>query len=124
MMDFTELPNLSGLEQLHRLDLSWCTKLSSLEGVGGLVPSLQHLDRQGCFGMSRLPDLSTSTNLEELDISRSAIKLHEGDIHMLAKLPMLRLVKITHENTRENPGFIRLDPISRKVLKCGRGEGP
>ncbi|KAG0606693.1 hypothetical protein M758_9G160600 [Ceratodon purpureus] len=108
-----ELPSLSGLQHLHRLDLCGCDGLIGLEGVGDLR-SLRHLDLKGCRSLVRLPELSKCTNLEELIITETAMELGEEEIVMLSKLPKLRPVQIS---TIWFNYKIRLDVVKRRVLK-------
>ena len=96
------------LEQLQVLRLYGCD-VSGLENVGGW-PTLQCLDLSYCGRLSRLPDLSQSTNLEELDLSGTEGELCEDDVCMLARLRQLQPVPI-------GPwGNVRLDLDRRKEL--------
>lgn len=103
-----KLPNLSGFEQLQTVDFSGSSELNSLEGVfAGDVPALQRLNLSYCASLSRFPDLSGLTNLEELDLVMSGIELREEDICMVAALPLLRPVRVSLGVT--------LDLVRRKI---------
>jgi hypothetical protein len=94
------------LEQLEVLDLSR-SDVSGLENVGGW-PALRRLD---CKSLWRLPDLSQSTNLEELNLRGCRGELCEDDVYMLARLPQLQPVAIGWFYN------VRLDLVQRKELK-------
>ncbi|KAG0592267.1 hypothetical protein M758_1G231600 [Ceratodon purpureus] len=108
-LDMFKLPNLSGFRQLQDLKISSCPWLTGLEGLGDL-PALRCLLLRDCGKLSRLPDLTKSTNLEELSLRGSGIMLYEESICMLANLPLLRPVQVTP--------FTKVDMVKRKVLQC------
>jgi hypothetical protein len=96
------------LEQLQVLDLSG-SNVPGLENVGGW-PALRCLDLSSCRGLSRLPDLSQSTNLEELNLRWTKRELCEDDVCMLARLRQLQPVPIGILNG------VRLDLVRQKKL--------
>jgi hypothetical protein len=99
---------VSRLEQLEVLRLDGCD-VSGLENVGGW-PALRCLDLSRCGRLSGLPDLSQSTNLEELDLRMTEGELCEDDVCMLARLRQLQPVPIGRW------GRVRLDLVRRKEL--------
>jgi hypothetical protein len=105
------------LEQLEVLDLS-NNNYSGLENVGGW-PALRCLDLSWCTSLLRLPDLSQSTNLEELDLVGTEGELCEDDVCMLARLRQLQPVP----NGRWE-GDVRLDLVRRKELKYSSSLAP
>jgi hypothetical protein len=104
-----EALKVNRLEQLEILDLSGA-HVSGLENVGGW-PALRCLNLYHCRRLSRLPDLSQSTNLEELDLVGTEGELCEDDVCMLARLRQLQPVP----NGRWE-GDVRLDLVRRKKL--------
>jgi hypothetical protein len=103
-----EALRVSRLEQLEVLILH-TIDASGLENVGGW-PALRCLDLSWCWSLSRLPDLSQSTNLEELNLQGTEGELCEDDVCMLARLRQLQPVPIGNE------GNVRLDLVRRKKL--------
>jgi hypothetical protein len=77
--------------------------------VGGW-PALRCLDLSVCGRLSGLPDLSQSTNLEELNLRHCEGELCEDDVCMLARLRQLQPVPIGRW------GDVRLDLVRRKEL--------
>jgi hypothetical protein len=111
-----EIPNLNhGLERLQVLAIHRCSFYEHLEGLGGL-PALRRLTFNGCRIFSRLPDLSKSRNLEELELKRCEMELCEEDICILASLPLLQPVLII---TRRLGSLFKLDVVRRKMLRQG-----
>jgi hypothetical protein len=104
-----EALRVNRLEQLEVLHLSGCD-VSGLENVGGW-PALRCLDLSGCKRFGRLPDLSQSTNLEELDLRWTEGELSEDDVCMLARLRQLQPLRIGYY------GRVRLDLVRRKKLR-------
>jgi hypothetical protein len=108
---------VSRLEQLEVLRLDG-RDVSGLENVGGW-PALRCLDLSRCGRLSGLPDLSQSTNLEELDLRMTEGELCEDDVCMLARLRQLQPVPIGVR------GIVRLDLVRRKKLTYdSRGWAP
>lgn len=105
-LDIIRLPNFSGF---RRLVISFCTELITLEGLEDL-PALQCLELDVCLKLSRLPDLSKSTNLEELDLCWSGIVIYEETICMLAKLPLLRPVRFDFDE--DHHGEIKVGMVT------------
>jgi hypothetical protein len=103
-----EALKVNRLEQLEVLDLSGCD-VSGLENVGGW-PALRCLDLSKCGRLSGLPDLSQSTNLEELNLRGCRGELCEDDVCMLARLRQLHPVPIGSR------GDFRLNLVRRKKL--------
>jgi hypothetical protein len=103
-----EALRVNRLEQLEVLDLAW-SDVSGLENVGGW-PALRRLNLSNCWIFSRLPDLSQSTNLEELNLRGCRGELCEDDVCMLARLPQLQPVPIGWG------GYVRFDLVRRKKL--------
>lgn len=109
-----EAPCLSLLKQLQVLNFSGNKSLTHMFGLGDLL-ALQSLTLQNYASVKRLPDLSKSTSLEELNLCGcDKLELHEEDFAMLATLPLLHpvLFSTNDENFR-----IRLDIVGRKVLR-------
>ena len=90
----TEIPNLSGLEQLEDIDASGNSELTSLQGLGDL-PALTILNLSSCESLCRLSDMSKLTNLKALDLRDTGVEFHEEDIHMLEGLQALEPVLVT-----------------------------
>jgi len=89
LMQSSEELNLSGCNQLEVLSLSGSTRLTSLANLGDL-PALRRLDLGYCKHLLRLPNLSMSRNLQELDLKGcSALELHKKDFQMLSKFCLL-----------------------------------
>jgi hypothetical protein len=103
-----EALRVNRLEQLEVLRLHG-RDVSGLENVGGW-PALRCLDLSRCGRLSGLPDLSQSTNLEELDLRMTEGELCEDDVCMLARLRQLQPVPIGRW------GRVRLDLVRRKEL--------
>jgi hypothetical protein len=103
-----EALKVNRLEQLEVLRLDG-RDVSGLENVGGW-PALRCLDLSECGRLPRLPDLSQSTNLEELNLRQTEWELCEDDVCMLARLRQLQPVPIGRW------GFVRLDLVRRKEL--------
>lgn len=62
------------------------------------MPSLRQLKLSGCSHLLRLPDLSNSRNLEDLDLTGcDALELHEKGIQMLSELLLLQPVPFSEE---------------------------
>jgi hypothetical protein len=99
---------VSRLEQLEVLRLDG-RDVSGLENVGGW-PALRCLDLSRCGRLSGLPDLSQSTNLEELDLRMTEGELCEDDVCMLARLRQLQPVPVGRW------GNVRWDLVRRKEL--------
>jgi hypothetical protein len=112
-----ELLKVNRLEQLQVLRLTGRYG-SGLENVGGW-PALRRLNLTCCWSLSRLPDLSQSTNLEELNLRSCEGELCEDDVCMLARLRQLQPVPIGVR------GIVRLDLVRRKKLTYdSRGWAP
>jgi hypothetical protein len=103
-----EALKVNRLEQLEVLGL-FGYDVSGLENVGGW-PALRCLDLSWCKSFGRLPDLSQSTNLEELNLKGTEGELCEDDVCMLARLRQLQPVRIGRQ------GDVRLDLVRRKKL--------
>lgn len=105
--------NLVGYNELEVLDLISTKRLISLKDLGDL-PALRHLCLKDCEDLLRLPNLSLSRSLKELNlVGCTALELHEEDIEMLCELPMLEPVRFT---TLLRFNECRLDFSRRKVL--------
>lgn len=89
--------NLGGFNKLEDLDLSYSNGLTSLLDMGDL-PALQYFNLQGCKHLLQLPNLSKSKNLQELGLDGCCrLELHEKDIEMLSKLPLLDPMPISRK---------------------------
>jgi hypothetical protein len=84
--------------------------------VWGGLPALRRLSFYWCNMFLRLPDLSKSRNLEEVELKGCEMELCEEDIRMLASLPLLQPVEVEWM-----PGILRfkLDVVRRKMLRQG-----
>jgi len=109
--------NLFGFNQLEVLNLTGTDEVTSLNLVGDL-PALRKLHLHNYEHLLWLPNLSTSRNLQELMLEECcALELHEEDIQMLSKLPLLQ--PITY-STMEHGCTWMLDLAQRKVFVCSR----
>ncbi|CAN1245502.1 Disease resistance protein L6 [Linum grandiflorum] len=90
------LADVSGLENLERLDVSWCVQLVEVAGLDRLkslqsLKSLKRLNLSGCWSIRELPDLSGLKNLYDLDVSecRELVKVTGlENLGMLTELNM------------------------------------
>ena len=82
-----------------------------------LRSALQCLDLSYCNSLSRLPNLSQSTNLEELNLWWTKGDLCEDDVCMLARLRQLQPVPIGLLWDVDSLGRVRLDLVRWKELK-------
>ncbi|XP_024933783.3 disease resistance protein RUN1 [Ziziphus jujuba] len=74
------------------LDLSWCTDIGCLSGSICGLTSLKKLKLRGCSGLEQLPEnLGDIEGLEELDLSRTAIRKLPSSICLLKNLKVLSL---------------------------------
>ena len=111
-----EAPNVSGFEQLQMLSLFLGKDFEEPVDLESLrdLPALRCFTLRDCKISSRLPDLSKSTNLEELSLLGCEMELHEEDIRMLASLPLLQPVQLSYDYDR-----VKLDLVRRKLLRSG-----
>ena len=89
----TEIPNLSGLEQLEVINASRNSALTSLQGFGDLR-ALKTINLSSCESLCRLSDMSKLTNLKVLDLRFTRVALHKKDIHMLEGMQVLEPVLV------------------------------
>ncbi|CAN1245505.1 Disease resistance protein L6 [Linum grandiflorum] len=84
------LADVSGLENLERLDVSWCVQLVEVAGLDRLK-SLQSLVMRNCKSIRWLPDVSGLENLNELDASGCVQLVEVTGLERLKSLKRLNL---------------------------------
>jgi hypothetical protein len=104
LVGITEIPNLSGLEQLLFIKASWNSQLTSLQGLRDLR-ALTTLHLSHCQSLCRLSDMSKLTNIKALDLRYTGVKFYEKDIHMLEGLQALEPVLAADNNGLNNYGL-------------------
>jgi Leucine-rich repeat (LRR) protein len=67
--NLVETPDLSGVPNLKKLELSHCTSLSKVHPSTGFLRRLQRLNLRDCKSLERLADEIRSESLESLDLS-------------------------------------------------------
>ncbi|TYI03631.1 hypothetical protein ES332_A11G353200v1 [Gossypium tomentosum] len=84
------LPTKIGMESLETLILSGCSNLARFPEIDGKMEHLKSLDRSGCYKVEYLPEnLHQAQFLEELDLSKTAIKEPPSFISQLKNLKVL-----------------------------------
>ncbi|KAJ4976725.1 hypothetical protein NE237_001831 [Protea cynaroides] len=63
-----EIPNLSNLQRLRKLNISYCKNLVTIHSLEGTV-SLEELNGHNCYNLRGILDLSNLKRLRKLDIS-------------------------------------------------------
>ncbi|KAM7465896.1 hypothetical protein LguiB_013458 [Lonicera macranthoides] len=86
---------LSTFSNLERLSVSYCERLSSLDGIEELE-SLRYLDAACCDSLETLPNLSRLTKLKELKVDRSPLITNIPGLDKLEFLELLCLRYCMH----------------------------
>ena len=115
-LGITEIPNLSGLEQLEFINASNNMQLTSLQGLGDLR-ALTAIELWGCESLCRLPEMSKLSNLKVLDLRFTRVELHEEDIHMLKGLPTLEPILVVGPSYFKYRNSYWLD-FKRDTIMC------
>ncbi|CAN1192390.1 Disease resistance protein L6 [Linum perenne] len=90
----SELPDLSRLKQLCKLDISGCTQLTEIVGLEEL-DMLEELMLHGCTSIKKLPDLSHLKHLWLLHIAECTQLTEIRGLEDLDRLRELMLTEVT-----------------------------
>lgn len=90
-----ELPDLTGLTLLERIDLRKCSELTNLGNLANL-PALEYLNVSNCQKLKWLPDLRNFEKLWKLNLCHSGVRLSSEDIQALALSSSSRVIIGNH----------------------------
>ncbi|CAI0554509.1 unnamed protein product [Linum tenue] len=91
LSSLVNLPDLSALRNLKRLDLTHCESLIDLPTGFERLESLRQLVMCDCYSITKLPDLSGLNNLEELNLEECTGLVEVKGMEGLESLTQLRL---------------------------------
>lgn len=108
---FVDLPDLQKLINLRKLDISRCSTIKALLGVGKLT-ALQKLYAYGCSELAELPDMHLLTNLQVLHLERCPLESAPG----IGNLVSLQELRISFNQLKDRVDLQRLSLL--RILVC------